>query len=431
LEYKQHDELARPGERLAMSLEPTRFAYLVSKYPAISHTFILREVLALGELGIAIEPASINAGPAADLLPAAEQAEAARTFYIKAQGASGAIVAVCELLVGRPLSVARTLRVALELGGSDLGRTLLCLFYLLEAAILVRWMERRSLTHVHVHFASQAATVALLATHLAPVTLSISVHGPDEFYDIPGSFLSTKMARARFVTPISYFAQSQLMRVSAHRDWHKFHVVRLGVATNHFTPRTSRASSEPFEVLCVGRLVAAKGQRILVEAMRQLVSGGRSVHLTLVGDGPDRPELEQMVREYGLRESVRLAGAINQDHIRTFYAAADIFALASFAEGIPVVLMEAMASEVPCVATAINGIPELIRDGVDGLLVPASDIKGMVDAIARLMDDAALRQALGAAGRLRVQQAYELKKNTARLAEIFRAHLSPALGGSE
>ncbi len=402
----------------------TRSAYLISKYPAVSHTFILREVLALREAGAVIETASINQAPVLNKLTEVEQSEASRTYYIKAQGAVGALKASAWLLFERPLALIRGVQKVLSLGAMDPKRLLLCLFYLVEAAVLAHWMNRRKLTHLHVHFASQAATVALLATYLVPITLSMTVHGPDEFYEVSESFLAKKMARARFVICISFFAQSQLMKIAAFDDWRKFEVVRLGVDTAHFSPRPSAGEPRRFEVLCVGRLVAAKGQRILVEAIERLVGEARPVHLTLVGAGPSGAELEQIVRDRRLSEYVTLAGSVNQDHIRDYYAAADIFALASFAEGIPVVLMEAMASGVPCIATAINGIPELIRDGVDGLLVAPSDVEGMAAAIRRLMDDASLRRALACAGRARVQAAYELKTNTDQLVKLLRRQLT-------
>ncbi len=403
-----------------------RLAYLISKYPDVSHTFILREVLALRARGISIEVASINTGPAYHRLTGVEQTEAGRTFYIKAQGAPGVFKAMAWFLVHRPAALLTSALAALRLGAADPARTLLCLFYLIEAAILARWMHRQALTHLHVHFASQAASVALFATYLAPVTLSMTVHGPDEFYDVPGSFLSAKVARAHFVACISFFAQSQMMKVSAGRYWDKFQIARLGVDTTHFAARPILPSSEPFAILCVGRLVPTKGQRILVQALERLVEAGKPVHLTLVGDGPDRPGLEQLVRHKALTGRVTFTGSINQDHIQDFYAATDIFALASFAEGIPVVLMEAMAMEIPCIATSINGIPELISDGRDGLLVAPSDVDGLAAAITRLIEDPALRRTLGAAGRLRVQQAYELARSADHLAEIFHTRL-PAM----
>lgn len=409
-----------------MNAQPTRIAYLISKYPAVSHTFILREVLALRERGIAIDTASINTGPPNERLTHAEQAEAARTFYIKAQSARGALKCLAWFLVHRPSALLGSLRTALSMGAPDPARTLLCIFYWIEAAILARWMQQQALTHLHVHFASQAASVGLLATYLAPVTLSMTVHGPDEFYDVSNSFLFQKVARADFVTCISFFAQSQMMKISASHHWHKFEVSRLGVNTSHFLTRPVRTEPQCFEILCVGRLVSSKGQRILIEAASRLVCAGRHVHFTFVGDGPDRFALEQLVSERALGRQVSFAGAINQDDIQSFYAAADIFALASFAEGIPVVLMEAMAMEVPCVATHINGIPELIRDGIDGLLVAPSDIEGLAAAIAFLIDDPSLRQTIGASGRIRVRECYELAESACRLAEIFRSRLAKA-----
>ena len=411
-----------------MNAQPLRVAYLISKYPAVSHTFILREVLALRARQIGVEVASINAGPASDRLTADEAAEAGRTFYIKAQGAGGALQSIAWLLLRRPAAVLSGLRVALGLGAPDPARVLLCLFYLVESAILARWMQQRSLTHLHVHFASQAASVALLASYLSPITFSCTVHGPDEFYDVPGSFLAKKVARAQFIACISFFARSQMMKVSDGSDWHKFDIARLGVDTSHFVPGSFRETPQCFEILCVGRLVGAKGQRILIEAVHCLVSAERSVHLTLVGGGPDRAHLEELVRDLELSGHVTFAGAINQDHIQAYYHAADIFALASFAEGIPVVLMEAMAMQIPCVATNINGIPELIHDGADGLLVSPSDIDGLAAAIDRLIQDATLRKDLGAAGRERIIEAYELARSSDHLAGIFSTRLAGVQG---
>jgi len=161
-----------------------------------------------------------------------------------------------------------------------------------------------------------------------------------------------------------------------------------------------------------------------VAAVDRLARAGRAVRLRVVGDGPDRAALEHDVAARGLAGHVVFEGAVNQDRIRALYAQADAFALASFAEGIPVVLMEAMAMEIPCVTTCITGIPELVRDGIDGLLVAPSDDEALAAALGRLMDDAALRRRLGEAGRRRVEEKYDLSRNTDRLAEIFRRRLA-------
>ena len=394
-----------------------QMAYLISQYPAVSHTFILREVVELRRMGFRIDVASINDPDRSDeRLTAEERAEAGAAWYVKAQGASGALRATFVTLLLHPAGFLRGACFALRLGGS--------FFYFIEALMIGRWMEKTGQKHLHVHFATPASTVGLLLTRIFPFTLSITVHGPDEFYDVPGYHLQRKIAESRLLCAIGMFARSQLMKIAAADHWSKIRVTPLGVDPEIFSPRPFRESVDCFEVLCVGRLVPAKGQRILVAAIARLVAEGRSVRLRIVGEGPDRASLEAEVRALSLNGTVIFEGAVNQDRIRDLYRSAEVFALASFAEGIPVVLMEAMAMEIPCVTTFITGIPELIRSEVDGLLVPPSDEAALARAIARLMDDAGLRRRIGKSGRLRVIENYNLRRNVEGLAEVFREMLA-------
>ena len=402
-----------------MSSRP--IAFLVSRYPDVSHTFILREVLALRTRGLAISVASINEPRGS--LTEREREEAQHTFYVKRAGPLGALRAAAAIAFVYPAGLLRGLWFALTLPRGDLRATLFSCFYFVEALILTQWLRGRSIAHLHVHFATPAATVALILSRIAPVSFSITVHGPDEFFDTTRYFLREKIESASFIVCISHFARSQLMLLSPPAQWSKLVVSQLGVDSAHFTPTAQHAVAQSFSILCVGRLVPAKGQRVLIEAVERLAGKGRSLQLHLVGDGPDRSQLEEFVRERDLGAVVHFAGAVNQDDILTYYRQADIFALASFAEGIPVVLMEAMAMQIPCVATAINGIPELIRDGVDGLLVPPSDVAALTAALERLMDDASLRESLGRASRSRIQHDFELATSTDRLREIFRKRL--------
>jgi glycosyltransferase involved in cell wall biosynthesis len=274
-----------------------------------------------------------------------------------------------------------------------------------------------------VHFASAAANVALVLKHFAPIGLSLTVHGPDEFYDAPGQWLPQKIAAADFIICIGAFARSQLMHLSPASQWHKFEICPLGVDPDRYVPVRRSDETRPFTILCVGRLTPAKGQRILIKACRKLHRAGRKLQLVLVGTGPDETDLKAAVARYGLDSVVRFTGALNQTEVHAWYSRADAFALASFAEGIPVVLMEAMASGIPCVSTRITGIPELIRDGDDGLLVTPSDADELAAALARLMDDSPLRQYLARSGRARVQQKYNLARNAERLGCIFETRL--------
>lgn len=404
-----------------------RLGYLISRYPAISHTFILREVQELRRLGFGIEVASINGlDRSADELALEERNEAEQTWYVKAQGAGGALSANLLTFLTRPAGYLRAGWFAIRLGRHDVRRIVLCFFYFVEAAMVGRWMLRRGLRHLHVHFATPASSVGLILTRMFPFTFSITVHGPDEFYDAPGYQLAEKISGSSLLCTIGLYARSQLMKLSPAAHWAKMHVTPLGVDPEIFRPAPFRADFDVFEVICVGRLVPAKGQRVLIEAVAKLAAEGRAIRLRLVGNGPDRASLEEAVYSLGSASVVIFEGAVNQDRIRSLYREAHIFALASFAEGIPVVLMEAMAMEIPCVTTWITGIPELIRDGIDGLLVAPSDEFSLAEAIARLMDDADLRKRIGAAGRARVIEKYNLRKNVAILAGVFREHLADA-----
>jgi glycosyltransferase involved in cell wall biosynthesis len=196
-------------------------------------------------------------------------------------------------------------------------------------------------------------------------------------------------------------------------------VARLGVDAMLFSPLPKPTPRDAFEILCVGRLTPAKGQHLLIDAVDRLTQQGRRVTLRLIGAGPDYESLHASADRLVEPKTVVFEGAVNQDRIRSLYAVADVFCLPSFAEGLPVVLMEAMSMQIPCVSTSIAGIPELIRDGIDGLLVPASDLDALVGALATVMDDEELRNRWGKSGRTRILEDYQLARNVEKLAAIF------------
>lgn len=410
-----------------MNTAVPKLAYLISQYPAISHTFILREVLTLRQRGFDIRVASVNPPDRPpDRLTDAERREADQTWYLKPQGARGALGALLTTFIRRPIAVLRGLRQALRLGGTDAKRILFYLAYWVEAIMMGAWMQKEGASHLHVHFATPAAAVGLLAKTMFPIGFSFTVHGPDELYDAPGYRLTEKIAGADFVLCISHYARSQMMKLSPVADWGKFEISRLGVDTERFAPRATKPPGDPFELVCVGRLVAAKGQHILLDALAALRAEGRRVHLTLVGQGPDMESLKAQCSRLDLGETVMLTGAVNQDAILDYYLRADAFVLPSFAEGLPVVLMEAMALGVPCITTHITGVPEMIRDGIEGLLVAPSDTEGLMRAIARLMDDPGLGKALVQAGRSRILAEYTLAGSVRRLGDILVRRLGSA-----
>lgn len=398
-----------------------RIAYLVSQYPAVNHTFILREIRGLRKLGAEIHVASIrDADRPLKQMTTEEREEASATYFVKSTGIIK--IARCHLATffAHPASYIRGFVYALSLGRFNPKQTISALFYFVEAVIVGSWMKRHQLSHFHTHFSS---TVGLIIQRIFPMTMSITIHGPSEFDDPVGFKLSEKISESFFICAISNYARSQLMKVSDYSQWSKIAVSPLGVDPGVFKPRLFRATPEIFEVICVGRLVSVKAQHILVAAIDCLRKQNRQVRLRLVGDGPDRIGLEQDVAARELSDYVIFEGWRNQDQILALYEQADIFALASFAEGVPVVLMEAMAMEIPCVATRITGIPELIRDEVEGLLVAPSSVEELTQAIAKLMDDSELRLRLGKRSRERILEKYDLTRNTERLANIIENRL--------
>src|SRR5271165_1944900 len=401
------------------STQKIRMAYFLSRYPGISHTFFLKEILGLREIGFEIETASVNPPDRPiSKLPAQEAEEARRTYYLKQTGAWGALRTLVTITFSRPKVIFRGLRAGAGLGRWDLSLRIFALFYVVEAILLGLWMHRRGLRHLHVHFGGAVSTVAMLAAEAWEFDYSMTIHGPEEFYEAEQCYLPRKIERAKFIFCISDFCRSQLMKYSHPDHWSKMHVVRLGVDTEEFRPVPHEAKL-PLQIVCVGRLVAAKGQHILLQAFSLVRSKGHAVHLTYIGNGPDHSSLEREVAELQLGGDVTFCGALNHDQTREQIAKADIFALASFAEGIPVALMEAMAMGIPCVSTSVAGIPELIRDNVDGLLVPPSSVESFASAIESLILDRALRERLGASGRAHVVEHYNLPVNLKLLASNF------------
>ncbi len=348
-----------------------------------------------------------------------EREEAKRTYYINPAGAANACAALAAALSSSPLRFIAGLSYAVRLAGFQVKPLALNLAYFAQAAMVGCWMRRNGLTHLHTHYSS---TVALLVHKTFGVEISISFHGPDEFTDPAGLWIREKVAACTFARAISQYARCQLMIASAVSDWGKIEVIYMGVDPDTFHPRPLPHSTSPVEILCVGRLSPVKAQHILIGAIDMLVHEGRDLLLHIVGGGPDRQALEREVIQRGLQDRVILHGFTPQNKLDSLYRQADIFALPSFAEGVPGVLMEAMAMAIPCVSTWVAGIPELIRSGIDGLLVPPSDTSALADAIRQLVTDPDLRLRVGQAGRQRVIEKFDLRKNSAGLANVIRRY---------
>jgi colanic acid/amylovoran biosynthesis glycosyltransferase len=403
---------------------PVKLGYLVSQYPAVNHTFILREVIALRREGL--DPCTVSirrSDRRVEMLSTDEADEHRRTFCVLGAGLTYVMLANLRTMLFRPISYARALIYAWKLTRGTPKLLFTYSAYFIEAVIAGDYFERQGVTFVHTHFSS---TVLLILARIFPVRYSLTIHGPAEFADVVGFHMADKVAAATFVATISRYGSSQVMAACDPSHWHKIRTLRLGVDPQGFPPREvpSKRDGDALRLVFVGRLAPVKAQHILVETVALLSARGRKVLLDIVGEGPNRPVLEKLIEERGMAAQVQLCGACNHDKVSDFYRNSDVFVLASFAEGIPVVLMEAMAMQLPCVATRITGIPELIDDGMDGLLVPPADPAALADAVERLMDDPALAARIGVAARNKILSTYNLERNTELLGKTFREFLS-------
>ncbi len=413
-----------------------KIGYICSNYPAISHTFVLREVEALRARGADVTTFSIHRSGEDQLLSDAEREAFETTPTILPPRWGQLLAAHGRALLRSPRAYFSTLAASVRFGSLAPRRFLWQVFYFVEAVML--WSESHSKTirHLHAHQANAASDVAMLAARLGseiepeqPWSWSFTMHGPTEFFDRRHYRLAEKLEDALFVVCISDFARSQMMSLSGPDAWRRLHVVHVGIPVTDFTRKQPPVDGGDQSVLALGRLHPVKGHAVLLEAIAAMAQDGRRVRLDVAGGGEMQPQLELQAEELGIADLVTFHGAVGQGALRDLYEDATIFSLPSFAEGIPVVLMEAMAMEVPVVTTRITGIPELVEDEVTGLLVTPGRPDQVRVAIERLLEGPELRARLGRQGRERVAAEFDVEVSAAQLYELFSTHLSNPQGG--
>ncbi|MCB1085439.1 MAG: glycosyltransferase [Verrucomicrobiae bacterium] len=402
-----------------------RLAYLVSEYPALSHTFITREIAELEKHGHEVERVSVRP-PKSALATTGDYAdEHRRTFYLLREVPRRLPLALARMALANPLGLWRAAWLAARIALRLSHRPHAVAAWLAQGIVLADWMRSRRLGHVHNHFGNAAGFIALLAAETGAVDFSLSVHGPDIFNHIGEEMLALKIQRARFTRCISHFSRSQLCLLADRLAWRRIQIVRCGVDPEAYHPRHRSGESAAFpRVLCVGRLVAAKGQHLLLEASARLLDRGLLHHLTLVGTGPDEQALRDRAKRLGIEEWVTFTGGLPPEEVKARFSEADLFVLPSFAEGIPVVLMEAMAMEIPVITTPVAGIPELVEHGRSGALVPPASAEALIGAIGDFILHPEKWRPFGRRGRERVLADFDQERNGRAMVSLFESQLS-------
>jgi glycosyltransferase involved in cell wall biosynthesis len=390
---------------------------MTGQYPRATDTFIQREVSALRELGHHVQTFSVRMPPDTEQVGAETLAERKSTIYLLPP--RKLVTAHIAQILSSPRQYFEALALAWKTCPPGIAAIARQAAYFAEAGMLVQLMKRHALFHLHNHFADSSCSVAVMAATMGSITYSFTIHGPTEFYEPKVWRIDEKVRRALFVNCISHFCRSQVMLFTPPDCWDKLRIVHCGVDPDLF--EVKRHAGRGNQLLFVGRVAAVKGLSILLEAVAKLEGG---VTLNIAGDGPDRALLEEKVRALNISSRVKFLGYQSQEQVRKLLKQTDLFVMSSFAEGVPVVLMEAMAAGVPVVATRIAGIPELVHDGHSGLLVSPGDVNEMTVAVDRLLEDADLRNQFAITGRKDIEREFNIQTESRWLATIVGSALT-------
>ena len=397
-----------------------RIAYLTSLYPKVSHSFIRREIHALESLGLEVDRISIR-GWDEPLADAEDIAERQLTRYVLQQSATQLVGAVVASVFGSPRRFWGALRMALGMAWPSDRSLPYHLIYLLEACCISRWLQERQVQHLHAHFGTNPAEVAMLVHALCGVPYSFTVHGPDEFDRPQFARLRDKARHAAFVVGVSSYGRSQLLRWVDDDRWDRMQVVHCGLDASFLSAAPVPVADVP-RMVCIGRLSGQKGQLVLLQAAAVLKREGVPFQLVLAGDGEMRGVIEAAIAQLGLGQHVSITGWIDAPRVREELLAARAMVLPSFAEGLPVVVMEAMALGRPVLTTYIAGIPELVQHGRTGWLFPAGDVGALVAAMKEcLATPTPALDAMGAAARERVRERHDAVREARKLAVLMHA----------
>ncbi|MBL1177443.1 glycosyltransferase [Pantanalinema sp. GBBB05] len=399
-----------------------KIAYLTNQYPNASSTFIRREIVGMEANGITISRFAIRPS-VSKLVDEADLQEVAKTRYILRAGAVHLLSSLLQVAISRPNRWLETLRLTLKIGWRSDRGLLVNLVYMVEACVLLQWCKEENIQHLHAHFSTNPVSVAMLCHALGGPTYSFTVHGPHEFDKPEAIALPEKIHRAAFVVGISSFSKSQLFRWCSYKQWSKIHIIRCGVDEMFLTPASVPMPKTP-RFVCVGRLDEQKGHLLLVEAVSQLAAEGLQFKVVLVGDGPLRSQIETLISQLNLQNHIELTGWASNAEVRQQILAAQIMVMPSFAEGLPVVIMESLALSRPVISTYIAGIPELVKPGECGWLVPAGSVEALAAAMRQAMQTSVIDlEQMGKTGAALVVQNHNAALEASRLADLFRQYV--------
>ena len=395
-----------------------RITYIINQYPKVSHTFIRREILALEQLGFVIQRISMR-GWNETPIDVQDIKEQTNTQYVLKCGSPALLNSAFKVFINNPVRFIKALVLAVKMSVKADRSLIYHLIYFVEACQACLWVKQFKSSHLHAHFGTNPSEVAMLTSALTALPYSFTVHGPEEFDKPQFLKLKEKISQCKFVAAVSSFGKSQLQRWVNHNQWHKIKIVHCGLEPNFYQITPVVMPMEP-KLVCVGRLCEQKGQILLIEAAKKLMDAKVVFTLVLAGDGEMRQEIESLITKYALQKHVSITGWISGDAVKEHLLNAQIMVLPSFAEGLPVVIMEAMSLRRPVISTYVAGIPELVTHGVNGWLCAAGDVDGLTLVIQQALQTPSDQlQEMGNAAYERVIVRHNIETEATKLAQHF------------
>lgn len=408
---------------MTASAELRPIAYLTGEYPKVSHTFILREAEAIRKLGTEVITCSVRKPDLSNFRGEEEQKAWRDTFYIlsHAKNPIKLLSTHARVLLKNPRGYFGGLGLAMRTRNPGVKAFFYQLFYFAEAGLLADHLLTKNVRHLHNHFGNSSCSVAMLTSQISGIPFSYTMHGPAIFFEPMKWRIDEKIARAKFVACISHFCRSQGMFFSDQEHWDKLRIVHCGVTLANYSKKTRDGFGK--HILFVGRLDAVKGVPLLLEAFGKILKKHPDAKLTVVGDGPLRGPLETQATEPELGSAVTFTGFRSQNEVSALMEDADMLVLPSFAEGVPVVLMEAMASRIPVIASQVAGVSELVQDGISGFVIPPGDMETLVARLDTLLSSSDLCQSMGEKGRAMVEADFQIEKEAEWLATLLNTEM--------
>lgn len=394
-----------------------KIAYLTGEFPRPTDTWIQREISALKEAGSEVDTFAIRRPKQAPVGEEQKTFLQNTTYVIELCKSIKFVTSHGKFKLKSPINYFKTLRLAFKTKRPGTRGAIYQFIYFLEAVVLADELKNRNIDHIHNHFGDASCTVAMLASKLAKIDFSFTLHGPGIFYEPHTWRLDEKINHAKFVACISFFCRSQAAVFADPKDIQKLEIIHCGIEPSKL--KAAKHTKDRQQILFIARLAELKGIADLIEAIEKISDQYTNLKLSIIGDGPERKRFEALVKKKELESIIEFKGYLSQSEVASHLSNSDVLVLPSYAEGVPVTLMEALGSGVPVIATQVGGVSELVEDQINGIIIRPGDTNQLAEALKTLIYNPELRNLYGQKGKEKVLADFNSELEAKKLQNLF------------